>query len=64
MNFITAIFGAIGSVFNWITGKQDLNNTPDMKDRKKAQQEINEDNRDVLAIKNKDEKHISNVLSR
>lgn len=57
------IFRAIAEVFRFINKKNDLKNTPDVKDAQKKQDEVNKINQIEKAVKDKDVKQAQNDWS-
>jgi hypothetical protein len=62
-NLATAIFGAIGAVFNYIAVRLGLRNAPDMRQRAKDQAEVDAQNAADQAIKSRDEEKTRDVLA-
>lgn len=63
MSWLSSIFSAIGAALGLIGKRSDLNNSLEMQTRDKARKEMEAENREIEAIKNKDAKFISNNLS-
>ena len=63
MGYLTAICGAISSVFNYLTGRSNLNNTADVQAAKKAQAEADAKKKLNDAIEQRDTKKIQDELA-
>ena len=63
MGYLTAICGAISSVFNYLTGRSNLNNTAEVQAAKKAQQEADAKKKLNDAIEKRDVKAIENEIA-
>ena len=63
MGYLTAIASAISSVFNWITGRSNLNNQPAVVKAKEDQVEVDNVNKTNNAIDSRDTKEIENEIS-
>jgi hypothetical protein len=61
--FITQFFRAAAEAFGFINKRSDLNNTPEMKKRADAQNEIDQDDSDDKNIANRDLDASRNSLS-
>ena len=63
MKFITLLLEAITTVFGFLKKKTELNNTPEMVQAKKAQNEAKENDKISDAIQKRDTKTIEKELS-
>ncbi len=63
MGAITAIAGAVSSVFNWITGRSAVKNAADVKAAQTAQNEVNAQAKTNEAIASQNTNEIRNELA-
>lgn len=63
MGYVTAICSAVAAVFNWATGRSNLNNAPAVQAAKVAQAEVDAKAKTNTAIENRNTKEIQNEIS-
>ena len=63
MGAITAIFGAIGSAFNWLTNRSTIKNAANIQAAQTAQDQVNAETKTAQAIAQKNTQEIENELA-
>ena len=53
-SFLGPVFSAVASVFNWVTGRQNLNNTPEMQEAEKRKKDAEDDDEINRIIEKRD----------